>query len=75
MKTKHKGPRPERAHGVNKPSHRDKKEQEWSSIGHGMRAHESRFSKERLAHITANRQEKYIEKVKAKEEHNPKAHE
>lgn len=79
MKIKsNKGPkaqRPERAHGVNKPTHRDKREKE-SSVGHGMRAHELRFDKERIATVTANQQEKFIEKIKAKErEHGPKDHE
>ncbi len=71
----HKEARRERTHGVDKPSHRDKKEKEWSSVGHGIRAHESRFNKERLAHITANRQEKFIEKVKADEKQGQKTHE
>lgn len=70
----HKGPKPERARGVNKPTHRDKKEQE-RSIGHGVRSHELRFNQERIATLSANRQERFIEKVKAKEKKGPKVHE
>lgn len=75
MRVNKEGPRPERAHGVNKPTHRDKKDHERSSIGYGMRAHEERFNKERVATLNANRQERFIEKVKVKEKHSPKTHE
>lgn len=74
--SRYKGAKSERAHGVDKPSRRDKKENERSSIGYGMRAHEERFNKERIATLNANRQERFIEKVKAKEQnHSPKTHE
>ena len=60
--------------GVEKPTHRDKKDQE-RLVGHGPRLHEKRFEKEYLAVVDANRQEKFIEKVKASEKHSPKTHE
>ena len=67
MRVNKEGPRPDRAHGVNKPTHRDKKDQERGSIGYGMRAHQERFNKERIATLSANRQGEFIEKDKAKE--------
>lgn len=58
--------RPERNRGVAKPTGSEKKAQA-NNVGHGMRTHEERFEKERVASVNAKKLNHYIEKVKESE--------
>lgn len=61
--------------GVKNPTHLGKKDAE-RSVGHGVRTHQERFDQDRVAKIDSKHQDKFIEKVKAREkQHGLKEHE